>query len=213
MGIGRGRKARIPSVGRRRTGFDKLRAGPRGRGDHGDVSTLSGQCVQVFACCVQFLARCVNFSAECVHFGGGGVQFRPTRGLAVWSPARGGASSLRSEDLCWPSRDSQATGADSSVQGEPGPGMAGAGNDINASNAISACVAGIAGRGVVRLGPPGTASRLTRNGGGLSLARTTAADASLTSAMIPYEEYNSPMSWEAECTDEFGEWWRRQDGQ
>ena len=32
----------------------------RGRRDDGDVSTLSGQCVQ-------FLARCVNFSAECVQ--------------------------------------------------------------------------------------------------------------------------------------------------
>ena len=35
--------------------------GDRGRRDDGDVSTLSGQCVQ-------FLARCVNFPAECVQF-------------------------------------------------------------------------------------------------------------------------------------------------
>ena len=29
---------------------------------------------------------------------------------------------------------------------EPGPGMAGAGNDVNISNAVGACVAGIAGK-------------------------------------------------------------------
>ena len=126
-----------------------------------------------------------HFSAECVHFGGGGVQSRPTRAFPEWSSARGGASSLRSEYLCWPSRDSQAAGADSSVQGEPGPGTPGAGNDINACNACnasSACVAGIAGRGVARPRPPGTAPRLTTNGGGPSPARTTAADASLPPA-------------------------------
>ena len=41
----------------------------RGRRNDGEVSTLSGQCVQL-------LARCVNSSAECVQFLGGCVQFR-----------------------------------------------------------------------------------------------------------------------------------------
>ena len=51
--------------------------GDRGRRDEGDVSTLSGQCVQ-------FLARCVNFSAECVHFGGRCVQFLAGRSGWGW---------------------------------------------------------------------------------------------------------------------------------
>ena len=46
--------------------------GDRGRRDDGDVSTLSGQCVQ-------FLARCVNFSAKCVHFGEECVQLSAGR--------------------------------------------------------------------------------------------------------------------------------------
>ena len=107
--------------------------------------------------------RCVQFSRRCVQFSGSCVQFPPPRALSIWSSTSGRASSLRSEYRRWPSRDSQATGADASVQGEPGPGMAGAGNSINAcdaSKAISACVAG---RGVVRLGPPGTAPWLTAN--------------------------------------------------
>ena len=75
----RGRRAgETRSFGKLRTGFDKLRAGSSAGsgqvslgtlGMDGDVSTLSGQCVQ-------FLARCVNFSAECVQFLGGCVQFR-----------------------------------------------------------------------------------------------------------------------------------------
>ena len=49
--------------------------GDRGRRDDGDVSTLSGQCVQFLARCVNFSGECVQFLAECVQFRGGCVHF------------------------------------------------------------------------------------------------------------------------------------------
>ena len=51
-------------------------------GDDGDVSTLSGQCVQ-------FLARCVHFSAECVQFRGQCVQCGRSERRGVSSCATG----------------------------------------------------------------------------------------------------------------------------
>ena len=50
-----------------------------------------------------------------------------------------------------------------------------------------------AGRGVVRLGPPGTAPRLTTNGGGPSPARTLPPTRPSHLHMIPSVEYHSPI--------------------
>ena len=60
LGIGDGGKARFaPSASSGQV--------LRGRRDDGDVSTLSGQCVQFLARCVNFSAECVQYPAECVR--------------------------------------------------------------------------------------------------------------------------------------------------
>ena len=111
--------------------------GDRGRRE-GEVNVFSrsGRCVQFWGQCVQFLAECVHFRGECVHFGGRCVQFLAGRPGWGW-----GADGRR--DSSAPLRCARN---DRSGGGEPGPGMAGAGNDVNAGNAISACVAGSAGK-------------------------------------------------------------------
>ena len=50
--------------------------------------------------------------------------------------------------------------------GEPGPGMAGAGNDVTAGNAIRACVAGSAGKRLAGMAAVGADAAAGRDGGG-----------------------------------------------
>ena len=106
-----------------------------------DVFSRSGRMCSVGAMCpggecVQFLAECVQFRGECVHFGGRCVQF--LAGRAGWGWGADGRRDSSAPLRC--ARNDRSGG------GEPGPGMAGAGNDVNAGNAISACVAGSAGK-------------------------------------------------------------------
>ena len=70
--------------------------GLRGRRDDGDVSTLSGRCVQFLARCVQFWGECVQFrletGQECVQFWPGdhvSTVSRPSRWLRARTVARG----------------------------------------------------------------------------------------------------------------------------
>ena len=110
--------------------------GRRGVGAAWDVFSRLGECVQFWGRCVQFSGECVQFRGECVHFGGRCVQFSAGRLGWGW-----GADARR--DSSAPLRCARN---DSSGGGQPGPGMAGAGNDVNAGNASSACVAGSAGK-------------------------------------------------------------------